>query len=401
MPCIPRQESLLDPVNSNELTVTDVVVHTKPQTKQQAAFQRLIQQIDEQRTQVAEWHIYGGRYNQRIGSELMPLLAQLREKRIAMLHLFDTQFHQRDVVRGRQQRAKLRDIMLDLAHELLLEQHDEDIVALYDRYSDLTYDEQTELDKAFSQNIVENLFGVHLDDDDTDGSMEEMLAKAMRKQQEEETRSEAKQSSHRRKSAKQTAAEEKRAAAKKEIIQSVREVYRKLASSLHPDRTSANLTADEKTVLMQRVNQAYDKGDLLELLNIQLEIEQIDTDYLTNLPVEQIDHYIQVLREQQAKLKAELASLLAPYRALVPLTPKLKPDRVDKAVDAEVARLEMNLRQVDIDLVAFQDGKQLAAFIKHYQVDNEPDEFDELQMLDDFLDSFSKQPSSPSRRRKR
>lgn len=152
---------------------------------------------------------------------------------------------------------------------------------------------------------------------------------------------------------------------------------------------------------MQRVNQAYDKGDLLELLNIQLEIEQIDTDYLTNLPVEQIDHYIQVLREQQAKLKAELASLLAPYRALVPLTPKLKPDRVDKAVDAEVTRLEMNLRQVDIDLVAFQDGKQLAAFIKHYQVDNEPDEFDELQMLDDFLDSFSKQPSSPSRRRKR
>lgn len=133
-----------------------------------------------------------------------------------MLHLFDTQFHQRDVVRGRQQRAKLRDIMLDLAHELLLEQRDEDIVALYDRYSDLTYDEQTELDKAFSQNIVENLFGVHLDDDDTDGSMEEMLAKAMRKQQEEETRSEAKQSSHRRKSAKQTAAEEKRAAAKRD-----------------------------------------------------------------------------------------------------------------------------------------------------------------------------------------
>lgn len=42
----PRQESLSDPVNSSELTITDVLTHAKPQTKQQATFQRLIRQID-------------------------------------------------------------------------------------------------------------------------------------------------------------------------------------------------------------------------------------------------------------------------------------------------------------------------------------------------------------------
>ncbi|KXK48215.1 MULTISPECIES: J domain-containing protein [Nitrosomonas] len=395
----PRQESLSDPVNSSELTITDVLTHAKPQTKQQATFQRLIRQIDEQRAQVVEWHTYSERYGQRVGSELMPLFAQLREKRIAMLHLLDTQFHQSNVIRGKQQRAKLCDIILNLAHELLLEQRDEEIVALYDKYSDLSYDDQAEIDKAISQDMVEELFGVRLDDDNADVSMEEMLAKAMRQRQEEEAKNKAGSGSRRRKSAKQAAAEEKRAAAKKEISQSVREIYRKLASSLHPDRASTDLTADEKTTLMQRVNQAYDRSDLLELLNIQLEIEQIDTNYLTNLPDERIEHYIQVLREQLAELKAELASLLMPYWKLVPYTQKIRPTHVDKAMDAEITRLEMDLRQADIDLIAFQDAKQLATFIKHYQVNDGFDEFDDgLQMLGDLLSSFS---APPPRRRKR
>jgi len=72
MSYIPRQESLFDPVDSSELTVTDVLTRTKPQTRQQATFQRLIQQIDEQRVQVVEWRTYSERYGQRVGSELMP-----------------------------------------------------------------------------------------------------------------------------------------------------------------------------------------------------------------------------------------------------------------------------------------------------------------------------------------
>lgn len=397
MPRISRQEPSFDP-DSSRLTVAKALTHTKPQTKQQATFQRLIRQIGEQRAQVTEWHTYNELYSQRVGSELMPLFAQLREKRIALLHLLDTQFHQRNAIRGKHQRAKLCDIILSLAHELLLEQRDEEVVALYDKYSDLSYDDQAEIDQAASQKVVEELFGIDLDDDSADISMEEMLAKAMHQWQEEGDKNKAQAGSSRRKSARETAAEEKRAAAKKEISQSVREIYRKLASSLHPDRASADLAADEKTALMQRVNQAYNQGDLLELLNIQFQIEQIDTNYLTSLSDKRIDHYIQVLREQLAELKAELTSLWMPYRRLVPYTQKIKPAHVDKAMNAEIKQLEMDLQQADIDLDAFQDAKQLAAFIKHYQVNKGPDEFDELQMLDDLLSNFS---TSSSRRRKR
>lgn len=399
---ISRQESLLDSADNNELTVGDVVAHTRPQTKQQATFQRLVQQIDRQRAQLKEWHAYSERYNQRVGNELLPLFTKLREKRVAMLNLFDVQFHQRNVVRGKQQRAKLCEMILDLAYELLSEQHDEDIVALYDKYSDLGYAEQQERYNELSQSMMEKLFGEHPDDDNANDNMDETFAKSTHNSQEEE-KSELGQSSRRRKSAKQVAAEEKRAAAKKEISQSVREVYRKLASSLHPDRTSADLTADEKTALMQRVNQAYDRDDLLELLNIQLEIEQINADYLADLPDERVNRYIQVLREQQAKLKAELALLLEPYRRLVPYyTSKLKPDHVDRAMDTEITQLKTGLQQADADLTALQDAKQLATFIRHYQVNNGPDEFDAMQQaLDDILSGFSEPPPSSSRRRRR
>lgn len=392
---IPRQESLLDPVGSSELTVTSILTQIEPQTKQQAAFRRLVRQIDKQRAQVTEWRAYGEHYRQRVSSELMPLFARLREKHIAMLYLFDTQFQKRSAIRGKHQRAKLRDIILNLAHDLLLEQHDEAIVVLHDKYSDLSYDEWTELDRAASRDMIENLFDVQLNDSDTDSSFEEMVAKAMHQQQEEATRKKAEAASRRRKTAKQTAAKERRVAEKKEISQSIREIYRKLASNLHPDRTGTHLTINEKTALMQRVNQAYDQVDLLELLNIQLEIEQIDADHLTNLPTERIEHYLKILREQLAEVKAEIESLLAPYHSLVPYMQKIRPAHVDKAMDIQIAQLEMDIYQAGIDLEAFQDAKQLAAFIKNCEVNEESDE---LQVLNELLGGFT---MPPSRRHKR
>jgi len=56
----------------------------------------------------------------------------------------------------------------------------------------------------------------------------------------------------------------------------VREVFRKLASELHPDRETDPAEHARKTELMQRVNQTYKAGDLLALLELQLSIEQID-----------------------------------------------------------------------------------------------------------------------------
>ncbi len=60
---------------------------------------------------------------------------------------------------------------------------------------------------------------------------------------------------------------------------------------------------------MQRVNHAYDEGDLLTLLTLQLETEQIDAAHLARVSTARLGHYNKVLREQVRKLEHELAGI--------------------------------------------------------------------------------------------
>ena len=85
----------------------------------------------------------------------------------------------------------------------------------------------------------------------------------------------------------------------------MREIYRKLASALHPDRETDERQREAKTALMQRVNQADEAQDLLALLELQLQIEQIDESHIANAGEQRLKHYNKVLSQQLAKRKAE------------------------------------------------------------------------------------------------
>ena len=103
MSATPFQGSLFEePDNggSPAASLVEVVSQAKPKDKQQATFQRLIKQIHEHREIIETWQVYSPRYNQRVSSKLMPLYARLREKRIAMVHLLNEQFHQRGAARA-------------------------------------------------------------------------------------------------------------------------------------------------------------------------------------------------------------------------------------------------------------------------------------------------------------
>jgi hypothetical protein len=81
-----------------------------------------------------------------------------------------------------------------------------------------------------------------------------------------------------------------------EPSQSVRDIYRKLASVLHPDRETDPTERERKTALIQRANQAYGRNDLLELLTLQIETEQIDAGALADIPEARLRHYNDVLQ---------------------------------------------------------------------------------------------------------
>ncbi|MEW5710053.1 MAG: hypothetical protein AB1830_14310 [Pseudomonadota bacterium] len=121
--------------------------------------------------------------------------------------------------------------------------------------------------------------------------------------------------------------------AAREASQSVREVFRRLAAALYPDREPQAAERKRKTALMQRVSQAYERNDLLELLTVQIEIEQIDSNHLAQASGERLGHCCSVLREQQRALQDELATIQEPFHAALGVGRGFRPTMLDTLLD--------------------------------------------------------------------
>src|SRR5205085_11816006 len=93
--------------------------------------------------------------------------------------------------------------------------------------------------------------------------------------------------------------------------QALRDLYRKLASAVHPDRESDAARREEKNELMQRINQAYAANDLLSLFEIQIEIDQLDPEQIGNLGTQRLRQYNRLLSEQLEQLRSKLSALEA------------------------------------------------------------------------------------------
>lgn len=99
------------------------------------------------------------------------------------------------------------------------------------------------------------------------------------------------------------------AATLSELICDIAEaMIRKLASALHPDRATDAADQAEKTAYMQRVNQAYAAGDLLALMQLQLEIEQVDRSQITAAPPERVRRFNKLLAEQLEEIEEEIVA---------------------------------------------------------------------------------------------
>jgi hypothetical protein len=253
--------------------------------------------------------------------------------------------------------------------------------------------------------MLKDVFGVELGDDHGAKRPEELFERARLAMEERAAREPLRPDpprgrpdsrGSRARGAKQQAAEAERQSAVREVGQSMRDIYRKLVSALHPDREPDPQARDRKTALMQRVNQAYEKDDLLSLLGLQLEIEQIDAAHLAAVPPQRLEHYNQVLREQLAGLEGELECCVAPFRdSLGPAgRGTLTPTLVDRQLTAEIAQLKMLIRSLEADRLALRDPGARAEALRDYRPDTEEPGLDELAPLFDLV-------LEPKRRRRR
>lgn len=339
--------------------VVGIVGGARALTPTQRKFNQLIERLTQQRGELARWQAFRQRYQQHLAEQYQPALTRLREKQIDMVRLLDRTLDGEAL--SRRERAKVRDILGDLLSQLLAGSQDPELVRIHDKYADRSFaDEQQEQFDAL-RNLASETFGVDVEAELPHWLDDQLLT----------GRTERREPAPRKKSAKAAAREALREQAAQGGTRAVREVFRKLASELHPDRESDPAEHARKTELMQRVNQAYKAGDLLALLELQLGVEQIDPKSLGSLAEERLRHYIHVLEEQSRRLRDELAEVVAPFSMALGESSvrKISPAIVQRALAADIREIKALVRTLEADLVRFRDIPAFRRTLRDYQVD--------------------------------
>lgn len=353
-------------------------------SKAQKTFNTLIKQIEQGRARLAAWEAIDTPYHQKCATELQPLITDADDLQVKLVHCLDRAHDQPALTKP--ERRKLASVITGMAEELLTSRDDDTLKAIFNKHSDIDYDTVEAAGQADLKAEIEDALGFELDDSLDLRSPEDLLAHAHAKIREQQAQEEAdreawqQRQSQRKKSPKQLAAEAKEQAEAQQLQQSVREIYRKLASALHPDREPDPKERERKTALMQRVNQAYAKNNLLQLLELQLELEHIDQAALNNVSEDRLKHYNKILREQLAELQHEILRVESGYMGQALLDPyaMLSPDSVMRNLAAEIASIKRAIRDVKRDLLAFADIQQVKAWLKTLRKSRRRDAFDDM-----------------------
>lgn len=364
-------------------------------SKDQKRFNKLVADIGELRRTLARWHAFMPVYRRRVVEELEPLRLRLRERRVAMVNLLDR------VVDGqgltKRQREKVADILVRQLSDLLQAGEDAELVRLYDKYADTSYAEGRADEMNLAREMAASVFGVEIDDGFEADTPEDLIDHIAERLYVNQSEAPPDPGPARKKSAKTLAHEARLEAAARSASQSVREVFRKLASQLHPDREPDPVERERKNALMQRVNKAYADGDLLELLELQLSVEQIDAAALAGMAEERVRHYNQVLGEQLERLREELDEVTAPFMFGMPdkWHGDLAPESAGRRLDVDMHDMKLILRDLEADLEGYKDLRVLKASLAGYRLS------DQFPGSDDFLDEIIRKASPPKRRKRR
>lgn len=148
-----------------------------------------------------------------------------------------------------------------------------------------------------------------------------------------------------RERAKQLKQQEKREQAAKMAEQSLKTVYLKIAAMIHPDREPDEEKKLEKTELLQQVNEAYAAQDLFYLLKLQLQLETNKGLSSKALSSERVKFYQLALEAQSQSLQGQLDEIFASFHLLSHINAKqLKMSDVYKVIDQDAAELKQQLK---------------------------------------------------------
>lgn len=290
-----------------------------------------------------------------------------------LIRLLDRLYADRSLTR--QDRTQLRDFIGQTAVDLLQAGGAEDLKAIYNKHTRGDFDAEAAHENAFQAQMVKTILqeGFGMDFDGADISSLDDLEQATRKQLEEREREAAQREqaaearkARRKKSPRQLASEARREAETAQVGKTLQDVYRKLAMLLHPDHEQDPEERARKTRLMQEVNVAYERKDLLQLLELRLRFERVDEAQVNTIAEDRLVHFNTLLAEQVRQLQQELADVEEPWRLELDMlrSTKLTPGRALASVRSDLRDLASTIAQTRRDLLQLQDPRKLKAWLR-------------------------------------
>ena len=379
---------------ANAMQVSIAADDLKKLSTAQKQFNSLIKKIDSKKKLLQEWQETLPVYQAKYDGEYLPLMTAMNQHKMQFVILLDQ--HYGNPLFKKNDKRKLKHLIVSVC-ESLFDGSDEteQLKTIFNRYSDDDYDtllKNTHEDiEMVMKGFAKELFDIEVDHDVDLSSPEAFQAHIKEKldQRQAQQAADAESVKPRKKTKRQLEKELRLQEEEALASKSIQEVYRKLVAVLHPDREPDEQERQRKTELMQKVNNAYDKKDLLKLLELQLEIEQIDLAHLGAIADTRLKHFNKILKEQLSELEENLTGIEHMVISLnysMPYFGPPTPKQLLKSLDKDIREIQQDIKHIQLDIEQFQNPAELKIWLKAYRIPkaSQYDEFDNMLNLLDF-----------------
>ena len=270
------------------------------------AYNLQLTRIDKLKSQLAEMDALAQQHRQELHNAVEPLRRRLaQDQRSLALALNE---HLQGKLLSRVQADTARTLLCRLARGLA-EAGDAAMRELHDRHSPRSLAQLKQDSADALRQRLEAVLGEPLDDGGQDMSAEQLLRAGMERlrRAQEEVQQERRDAAQARRERKKPGAAA-RQTGQHDADTLLRRLFRQLASALHPDRETDPQARLHKTALMSEANAAYEKRDLVALLQIQARAELADPAGVQQLSDERLASLTLLLKAQVAALERERAA---------------------------------------------------------------------------------------------
>jgi len=188
----------------------------------------------------------------------------------------------------------------------------DEVKAIYDTFSDTSYDqeekEQINMMQDSMEEMFSDMFGTNVDFSDVDMMDGESMARKIAEMKEifeNQQENNNKKTNSRKKTKREIDFEIKKKQSEELQNKNIRSIYTSLAKMLHPDLEQDEMKKLEKEELMKKVTHAYHEKDLHTLLKLEIEIIHKETENLEHLNDEKLKLLNVALKEQVDELEQE------------------------------------------------------------------------------------------------